>query len=92
MALARRPRPVGAQAVAGAGRDAADVPVEHVETAPGQENTVKLDLTRLVEQAELDRRRMGGENGNVDAVLIERYAEWLGPAAGNAPSAHARSA
>jgi hypothetical protein len=37
-----------------------------------------LALAARVEQAQLDRRRMRGEEGEVDAPAVEAGAEWEG--------------
>jgi Zn-dependent alcohol dehydrogenase len=92
MPLLRRPGAVGAQAVAGADTDAADRAVENVKAPRRQQDALELGLARLIEEAKLNRGRVGREDGDVDAVFRHRHAERLGTAGGQEMLRHARSA
>ena len=67
-----------AQAVALARRDAGDEAVEDVAGARGQPDALQLGRARGVEDAEVDRRRVGRDDGDVHAAGFRRDAERLG--------------
>jgi hypothetical protein len=71
------------QAIARAGADAGDMPMENVAGA-AREFYARLFPVRLVEQGQVDRLGAAGRDGDVDSAVRQRNAEGLGPAGADA--------
>ncbi len=70
--------PVDAEAVKRAGPDAGDVAVKDFVGVFGQLEPVDLASVRRVEDADVDPRRMRGEDREIGAVGVGRRAERIG--------------
>ena len=81
-------RPVGAEPVERAGADAGDVTVKNFVGVLGELEPVDLASVGRIEDADVDARRMSGEDREIGAVGVGRGAERIGLAFADA---HERS-
>ena len=82
VALCRVPWPIGAQAITGARRYAADSAVANIAQAVRQGEAIEFGFSSRIEDTEMHQCGMARNNRDVGAIAGQRYSKRRGRAAG----------